>query len=204
MRCRPILPYSAPPRFDQSHNSIAHTRWSDTPEAIKSGTKQGDQMELGNGNGGSLLRMVSWCFAGDAEAINSGTDASLLSSRATVYRADFNITTVPLENGWGGRLGLVGRDRNRLQMEMGVSSYTPSYGVVRHWNIFWDTTWEAVQSKWMPWKLKKTKLNIAPPFLPERIFFKRRKRPATEICNKVKGGEEMATHYFCAAVAAIW
>ena len=62
MRCRPILPYSAPPRFDQSHNSIAHTRWSDTPEAIKSGTKQGDQMELGNGNGGSLLRMVSWCL----------------------------------------------------------------------------------------------------------------------------------------------
>ena len=49
MRCRPILPYSAPPRFDQSHNSIAHTRWSDTPEAIKSGTNQGDQMELGNG-----------------------------------------------------------------------------------------------------------------------------------------------------------
>ena len=119
MRCRPILPYSAPPRFDQSHNSIAHTRWSDTPEAIKSGTIQGDQMELGNGGfsteNGELVA---------AEAINSGTDASLLSSRATVYRADFNITTVPLENGWGGRLGLVGRDRNRLQMEMGVSSYT--------------------------------------------------------------------------------
>ena len=51
-------------------------------------------MELGNGGfsteNGELVA---------AEAINSGTDASLLSSRATVYRADFNITTVPLENG---------------------------------------------------------------------------------------------------------
>ena len=154
MRCRPILPYSAPPRFDQSHNSIAHTRWSDTPEAIKSGTKQGGPD--GAREWGFSTENGELVLAGAAEAINSGTDASLLSSRATVYRADFNITTVPLENGWGGRLGLVGRDRNRLQMEMGVSSYTPSYGVVRHWNIFWDTTWEAVQSKWKPWKLEKT------------------------------------------------
>ena len=97
MRCRPILPYSTPPRFDQSHNSIAHTRWSDTPEAIKSGTNQGDQMELGNG--GFSTENGELVLAGEAEAINSGTDASLLSSRATVYRADFNITTVPLENG---------------------------------------------------------------------------------------------------------
>ena len=39
-----------------------------------------------------------------AEAINSETDESVLSSRAAVYRPDFNITTASLEMdevGWG-------------------------------------------------------------------------------------------------------
>ena len=41
---------------------------------------------------------------GDAEAINSETDESVFSSRAAVYRPDFNITTASLEMdevGWG-------------------------------------------------------------------------------------------------------
>ena len=103
----------APPPSDQSHNSIAHTSESDTSEAIKGRTRWtldgGDYIfllptiaqksydDLGEREDEDGIteneEMAAADDADDAEAINSETDVSVLSSRAAVYRPDFNITT---------------------------------------------------------------------------------------------------------------
>ena len=150
MRCRPILPYSAPPQFDQSHNSIAHTRWSDTPEAIKSGTNQGDQMELGNGGfsteNGELVLVKPSILEPMHHSFQAGPPCIGLISISPPSRWK---TDEVVDWGWWVEIRIGFRWR-------WVYHHIPSYGVVtrqapehflRH-NL-------GSCSVWKPWKLEK-------------------------------------------------